>query len=175
MADEWIMDYAVLIGNQGGVFMNFLKTIIAHITDCQVHYDAQVLDQHSERLAVQSVLLPTLQKIVPIDAFSMNLPIRDAIRHAISKGLNTEGMDALIFHALHVVLAIVVRADEPGMGLCLSNYTSFNQFEDIVSSEFLAKVVVIFMKTGSSTLLHDIIYFLLLKNNRLIIIFVSWA
>jgi hypothetical protein len=93
MTDEWIMDYAVLIGHQGGVFMNFLKTIIAHITDCQVQYDAQVLAQHSERLAVQSVLLRMLQKIVLIDAVSMNLSIPDALRHAISTGLSIEGID----------------------------------------------------------------------------------
>jgi hypothetical protein len=108
-----------------------------------------------------------LQKIVPMDAISMEYTLDIAGMNATDdRGLSAYGMDALAGHALHAVLAFVVNGEEPGLGIDLTKYTTFDHFEEFISPKFLAKVVAIFMKTGSSTLLHNIMNFPLLKNNR---------
>jgi hypothetical protein len=173
---EWPTDYEVVIDHQGGVFMDFLKKIIAYIPGCQALYDEQFRTQLSVRLALEKSLLPMLQKIVPMDEDSMEFSVEFAGMHATSGadgGLTAEGLDTLGGHALHAVLAFVVNGEEPGLGIDLTKFTTFNHFEEYISPKFLAKVVAIFMKTGSSTLLHHIMYFPLLKNNRLMKMFVS--
>jgi hypothetical protein len=172
---DWPFDYDVLINYPGGVFMNFLKTIIAHIPGCQALYDVQKKIQPTERLTLENSLLPMLEKIVPMDEVSMRLSVDYAVKNATSKehgGLTVEGLNTLGSHALHAVLAFVVNGEEPGLGIDLTKFTTFNDFEAFISPKFIAKIIAIFLKTGSSTLLHHIVYFPLLKNNRLMKMFV---
>jgi hypothetical protein len=174
--DVWPFDYEAVVDHKGGVFMNFLNMIIDDIPNCRAMYNAEKAQEgKTEKDAVQSVLLPTLRQIVPIDDASMQLPIDEAIKLATSKdgGLTNEGLDVLGDHAIHAVLAIIVSGEEPGLGVNLSSFTSFEKFKEFISPNTVAKIIATFMKTGTTTLLY-LMYLPLLKKN-LIIIFVLFV
>jgi hypothetical protein len=86
-----------------------------------------------------------------MDEASMNLSVDQAVMHTTSRergGLTVDGLNALGGHALHAVLAFVVNGEEPGLGIDLTKFTTFNHFEDFISPKFIAKIIAIFLKTG---------------------------
>jgi hypothetical protein len=153
--DLWPLDYDV-INHRGGVFMNFLQTIIANIPHCKDLYDQEVTEfGKTEKDAVKSALLPMLELIIPMDNASMDLSVVEALTQATSAagGLSIDGLDELGGHAIHAVLGILISGEEPGLGIDLYRFDSFEHFGDYVDSKFLAKIVATFLKSGPSTFL----------------------
>jgi hypothetical protein len=136
--------------------MNFLATIIVNIPGCKDQYDGVAAELgKTEKDAVKSVLLPMLELIIPMDDDTLNLSVVDALTQAtsIDGGLSIDGLNELEGHAIHAVLGILISGEEPGLGIDLYRFSSFEHFAEYVDSKFLAKIVATFLKSGPSTFL----------------------
>jgi hypothetical protein len=111
--------------------------------------------------AVKEVLFPMLKdSIAPLDANSINLPLIGAIKQ-LQLRIEKEGVNALMKHPIHAVLAFIV-CPEPGLGVDLTGFSSFVEFQAYISPKFIAKLIAVFLKSGRPPTLLNILFYLLL-------------